>query len=82
MSRVSDRIVHASRLILTNVDGLDSDTLFNVSGLGVVGNFVGQHLGFTEGVNEGGATGTRGAYASKMNKKWRDARFEDAHRRP
>lgn len=82
MSRVSDRIVSASRLILTDVDGLNPDTLFNVSGLGVVGNFVGQDLGFAEGVNEGGATGTRGAYANKMNKKSQDARFEGAHRRP
>jgi len=45
---------------LTNVDGLDSDTLFDVRCFRVIRDFVSQNLGFTECVNKSGATSTRG----------------------
>jgi len=57
---------------LTNVDGLDSDTLFDVRCLGVIRDFVSQNLGFAECVNKSGATSTRGTcyLLAKREKEW------------
>jgi hypothetical protein len=46
--------------IRTNIDGLDSDTFLDMSGLRRVRNLMGQNLRFAEGVNECGSSGTRG----------------------
>jgi hypothetical protein len=45
---------------LTNVDGLNLDTLFNVSHLRIVRNLVCKHLRLAESVHEGGPTCARG----------------------
>jgi hypothetical protein len=37
---------------LTNIDGLDSDALFNMSGLRVVANFVGDDFRLAKGIHE------------------------------
>ena len=45
--------------ILANVDWFDSDSVFNVSGLWIVGYFVRQNLGLAKGVHEGCSPSSR-----------------------
>src|ERR1700722_18993543 len=51
-------------LALTNVDGLNSNAVFNVSSVWVVRDFMGQNLGFAQSVHESRAAGARSACSS------------------
>ena len=55
----------------TNVDGLDSDALLDVGGLGVVVDLVLEHAGLAERVDERGAARARGAWVG-----WREQRAD------
>jgi hypothetical protein len=46
-------------LVQFNVDWFDSDSIFNVSGLWIVGYFVRQNLGLAKGVHEGCSPSSR-----------------------
>lgn len=39
--------------LLTDIDGLDSDSLFDVSSVWIIADLVGDDLGFTKGIDEG-----------------------------
>jgi hypothetical protein len=53
----------------TDVDGLNPDTFFNMCGIGIIGDFVRQDLGFAQGIDKSRSPGARGTFDLNVQKE-------------
>ena len=48
--------------LLTDIDGLDPNTFLDMCGIGIVGDFVRQDLGFAQGIDKSRSPRARGTF--------------------